>query len=170
MADYGAATRIWPVSTSGRLGPPTTLNIVKVSLAVADGAIWLAGYDTGDGILMRLNPRTLRPLLHSPLDPGLAPGAVLVVCTLVFLIGFRPEPAAPEAVAGEKPAPDGDLAPAPPPQQDVIPATELAVGAPAHPPQALADDDRHLIAVGGVVDQAVRDDREQDVAMAIGVL
>ena len=45
----------------------------------------------------------------------LAPVAVLVVCTIVFLIGFRPEPAVQEA-AGDKPTP--------PAEQDVIPATE----------------------------------------------
>jgi MFS family permease len=50
----------------------------------------------------------------------LAPVAVLVLCTFIFLVGFRPEPAV-ETVA-VKAGPDG--APTPPPQQDVIPATE----------------------------------------------
>ncbi|HVS35357.1 MAG TPA: MFS transporter [Gemmataceae bacterium] len=53
----------------------------------------------------------------------LVPVAILVVCALAFVIAFRPEPAAPETVPGEQPAPDGDLEPKPPPNQDVIPAT-----------------------------------------------
>ena len=46
----------------------------------------------------------------------LAPVAILVLCTIVFLIGFRPMPAAAEGDAG--------LTPTPPSTQDLIGATE----------------------------------------------
>ncbi len=46
----------------------------------------------------------------------LAPVAVLVLCTIVFLVGFRPEPAVEEGAPS--------LQPTPPEKQDVIPATE----------------------------------------------
>jgi MFS family permease len=46
----------------------------------------------------------------------LAPVAILVLCTIVFLIGFRPMPAVAEG--------DSGLTPTPPPQQDLIGATE----------------------------------------------
>jgi len=47
----------------------------------------------------------------------LAPVAILVVCTIVFLIGFRPMPAVQESAAGA-------LKPPPPPGLDDVPATE----------------------------------------------
>jgi hypothetical protein len=89
VSDYGTRTRVWPVTpndtTGDAVGKPATVNVTKASLAVADGAIWLSGFDTGHGVLMRLDPRTLRPTLHSSLDPLLEPGAVLVAGGVVVV-------------------------------------------------------------------------------------
>ena len=62
----------------------------------------------------------------------LAPVTILVICTVLFLIGFRPMPAVPEALpsaeAGPgaadlfKPSPSQAIAP--PASQDVIPPTQ----------------------------------------------
>ncbi len=57
----------------------------------------------------------------------LAPVAILVVCTIVFLIGFRPMPAVEEGAPAGKPGPDGApemFRSTPPEPQDIIPATE----------------------------------------------
>jgi hypothetical protein len=79
MSDYGRDTHIWPITPGPRphVGHPVTVRVTKASLGTAQGAIWLAGYDTGAGVLMRLDPRTLQPALHSPLDPLLYPGATI---------------------------------------------------------------------------------------------
>ncbi|MGN6608537.1 MAG: hypothetical protein ACTHMS_16200, partial [Jatrophihabitans sp.] len=56
----------------------TTIRTVNVTLAVANDAIWLAGFSTGGGALMRLDPQTLRPVLHYAYAGSLGSGAVLV--------------------------------------------------------------------------------------------
>lgn len=82
MVDVGRPTRVRAVvprpGATPRISDPVRIAVTKASLAVANGWIWLAGFDTGDGVLMRLDPRTLRPELHSTLDPILEPGAALV--------------------------------------------------------------------------------------------
>jgi hypothetical protein len=81
VSDYGDPTRLWSIDPSGahRLPAPVLVRTTKASLGVAgDGTIWLAGFDTGAGVLMKLDPATLRPVLHSPLDPSIEPGSVLV--------------------------------------------------------------------------------------------
>ena len=55
----------------------------------------------------------------------LAPVTILVICTVLFLIGFRPMPAVQETAPDDKFGPDG--APdrfTPPSSQDILPATE----------------------------------------------
>ncbi len=56
----------------------TTIRTVNVTLAVADDAIWLAGFSTGGGALIRLDQTTLRPMLHFAYEGLLGAGAVLV--------------------------------------------------------------------------------------------
>jgi outer membrane protein assembly factor BamB len=93
MADFGMPTRVWaiyPGAARGRqVASPVRVPMTKASLAVSSGAIWAAGYDTGSGALMRLDPRTLRPIRRSPLDPDLQPGAV-AVGSGVAVIWVRP--------------------------------------------------------------------------------
>lgn len=85
-ADYSANTHVWAVYPKrGRVAAPVTVHITKASLAVADGAIWIAGFDTGDGVLMRLDPKTLHPVVHSELDRVLTPGAFLVAAGVVVV-------------------------------------------------------------------------------------
>lgn len=86
VADYGRNTHIWAVYPKrGRIAAPVTIRVTKGSLAVADGAVWLAGFNTGAGVLMRLDPKTLRPVVHSELDRVLEPGAVLVASGVVVV-------------------------------------------------------------------------------------
>ena len=56
----------------------TTIRTVNVTLAVANDAIWLAGFSTGGGALVRLDQTTLRPMLHFAYEGLLGSGAVLV--------------------------------------------------------------------------------------------
>lgn len=61
-----------------RVEREVTIRSIKASIGVADGRIWFAGYDTGDGVLMRLDPVTLLPDLRSSVDQDLQPGAQVV--------------------------------------------------------------------------------------------
>jgi hypothetical protein len=54
------------------------VHTIEPTLADVDGAIWLAGYSTGDGVLMRLDPRTLRPAMRPWRDELFGSGALLV--------------------------------------------------------------------------------------------
>jgi hypothetical protein len=82
VADYARRSGVHAVTVSrdgrARVRLTSSLEIVKPSLAVAGGAIWAAGFDIGDGVLIRLDPSTLRPVQHSTLDPLLEPGAAVV--------------------------------------------------------------------------------------------
>jgi hypothetical protein len=82
MAGLGAPTRLWRITPHrhGRVhvAAPAELSAVKPSLAVANGAIWIAGYAHRGAVLMRLDPTTLKPIAKSPLRRQLGPGAVLV--------------------------------------------------------------------------------------------
>jgi hypothetical protein len=49
----------------------------KGELVVVGGRIWAAGYSSTGAVLARLNPRTLRPVQHSPLESYLGPGAIV---------------------------------------------------------------------------------------------
>lgn len=51
---------------------------VKGGLAVVDGQIWAGGYGIDGAVLVRLDPRTLRPAAHSPLERRLGAGAQIV--------------------------------------------------------------------------------------------
>ena len=51
----------------------TTIRTVNVTLAVANDAIWLAGFSTGGGALVRLDQTTLRPTCISPMRACWAP-------------------------------------------------------------------------------------------------
>ena len=72
-------SRLWAVAVpSGAMTVRRVSTSIAVTLAVAgSGAIWLAGQDGGDGVLMALDPRTLGPTTHSALDPILVPRASL---------------------------------------------------------------------------------------------
>jgi hypothetical protein len=88
VADFGQPIHVWPVRPhvpAHVVGRPATINLTSASLAVADGAIWLAGFGTGSGVLMRLDPRTLRPTVQSPLDPVLEPAAELAGSGVVVI-------------------------------------------------------------------------------------
>jgi hypothetical protein len=50
----------------------------KGQLEVAGGLIWAAGFGAHGAVLQRLDPRTLRPQSHSPLERALGPGALIV--------------------------------------------------------------------------------------------
>lgn len=99
--------------------------------ASAQSLFLLATYGVGMLISSLIAGRVYDYFDHDWHKTFLAPVAILLVCTLAFLIAFRPEPA-PQAAPGEQPTPDGDPAPAPPPShailppsnQDVIPATQ----------------------------------------------
>ena len=86
VTDYGNPTGLWSVivpdpGTGAQLSvsDPVRLRVTKASIAIATtGQIWLGGFDTGDGVFMQLDPQTLEPVLHSPSDKKLEPGAVVV--------------------------------------------------------------------------------------------
>jgi hypothetical protein len=61
-----------------RAGRSATIRSVEATIVDVAGAIWLAGFTTGDGVLMRLDPRTLRPALHPSSDGLFDSGAQLV--------------------------------------------------------------------------------------------
>jgi hypothetical protein len=65
-------------SGSARLGRQVTIRSVEATIVDAAGAIWLAGFSTGDGVLMRLDARTLRPVLRPPFNAMFGSGAQLV--------------------------------------------------------------------------------------------
>jgi hypothetical protein len=50
----------------------------KGDLVVVDGQIWAGGYGSHGAVLVQLDPSTLRPGRHSPLESRLGPGAELV--------------------------------------------------------------------------------------------
>jgi hypothetical protein len=81
LATLGDPTALSTLAPSGHhpvLRRLAAVRVAKPTLVVTAGRIWLAGYDTGAGILMRLSPTTLRPVQHSTLDPVLEPGAAVV--------------------------------------------------------------------------------------------
>jgi hypothetical protein len=63
---------------AARVERSTTIRSINATLGVAGDAIWFAGFSTGDGALMRLNPVTLRPALHFAYEGSLGSGGVLV--------------------------------------------------------------------------------------------
>jgi hypothetical protein len=81
IADAASPTHVWAVvpgdAGPGRVVRETTIRSVRPSLVVTAGRIWMAGVDTGDGVLMRLHPDTLRPVSPRRLGSGLEPGAVI---------------------------------------------------------------------------------------------
>jgi hypothetical protein len=82
VADFARRAGVHAVTVTpagrARVELTSSLAMVKPTLAVAGDVIWAAGFDTGDGVLIRLDPATLRPVRHSSLDPLLEPGAALV--------------------------------------------------------------------------------------------
>jgi hypothetical protein len=63
---------------TARLGRQVTIRSVEATIVAAAGAIWLAGFSTGDGVLMRLDPRTLRPVVRPSFNALFGSGAELV--------------------------------------------------------------------------------------------
>lgn len=61
-----------------RVERSVTIRSVEATVVAAAGAIWLAGFSTGDGVLMRLDARTLRPALRPSFDTLFGSGAQLV--------------------------------------------------------------------------------------------
>ena len=78
----GDGARVEQVTVAGRLlhGPKVTVGGGTVRVTT-DGTIWLGGFGgTTDGpVLMRLDPKTLRPMLGSPVAGRLAPSSWLEV-------------------------------------------------------------------------------------------
>jgi hypothetical protein len=93
MTDFGMPTRVWAIypaaAHSPQVAAPVRVPMTKASLAVSSGAIWIAGYDTGGGTLLRLDPTTLRPIRRSPIGDDLEPGAI-AVGSGVAVIWIRP--------------------------------------------------------------------------------
>ncbi|HEY7008994.1 MAG TPA: hypothetical protein VH395_08650 [Jatrophihabitantaceae bacterium] len=91
MADFGMPTRVWAIypAAADQVAPPVRINLTKATLAVSSGAIWIAGFDTGGGTLLRLDPKTLHPIRHSPTEGDLHPGAI-AVGSGVAVIWVRP--------------------------------------------------------------------------------
>jgi hypothetical protein len=67
-----------PGGTRVRLHRYPDLDIAKAALAMVGGRIWAGGFDTGDGVLVQLNARTLRPQRRSPIGPSLEPGITVL--------------------------------------------------------------------------------------------
>ncbi|HEY2273629.1 MAG TPA: hypothetical protein VGH30_12695 [Jatrophihabitantaceae bacterium] len=82
MADVAAPTHLWRITphTHGRVhvADPVSEPVIKASLAVANGAIWIAGFAHHGAVLMRLDPTSLKAVARSSLRQRLGPGAVLV--------------------------------------------------------------------------------------------
>jgi hypothetical protein len=97
VTDARSPAHVWSVvprgAGSGRIEHETTVRSVRPTLAVAGGRIWLAGVDTGDGVLMRLDPTTLRPTTSSRLGAVFEPGAVVTAggASAVWVRAARPD-------------------------------------------------------------------------------
>jgi hypothetical protein len=63
---------------TAQLGRQATIRSVEATIVESAGAIWLAGYSTGDGVLMRLDPQTLRPVRRPSFSSLFGSGAQLV--------------------------------------------------------------------------------------------
>jgi hypothetical protein len=89
MTDYAASSSIWPITLAkngrARIGKPGVVHATKVSLGVAEGLIWAAGYTSTHALLSRLDPATLRPVAASPIGRSLGPGAVIVASGVVVI-------------------------------------------------------------------------------------
>jgi outer membrane protein assembly factor BamB len=82
VLDHAHRASVWPISRSpsGRMqvGRPVRLLVYPTGLVVADGQIWVGGFDDGDGSLFRVDPARLRLLPHSVDRKAFGTGALPV--------------------------------------------------------------------------------------------
>lgn len=81
VLDYAQRTRVWSISTDGRLqvNAPTRVHIYPGGLVVADGRVWIGGFDDGYGSLFRLDPTRLRFVPKSENRDRFTTGAIPLV-------------------------------------------------------------------------------------------
>lgn len=97
VTDTRSPAHVWAVvprrAGPGRIEQETTIRSVRPTLGVAGGRIWLAGVDTGDGVLMRLDPTTLHPITPDRVGAALEPGAVVAAGgeSTVWVRAARPD-------------------------------------------------------------------------------
>jgi hypothetical protein len=92
VIDFGLPTHVWSYPPGGRAVGGGALPLGKGTLAVTGrGQIWIGGYGSTGAVLVRLDPRTLRPTRSSELVHELGPGADIVGSgDRVFWIGGGP--------------------------------------------------------------------------------
>lgn len=82
VAYQNGPSRVFALRPTGngaaRVLRAATVRSINATIAVAAGAIWLAGFSTGAGALLRLDPRTLRPDRRFAHLRSLGSGGVLV--------------------------------------------------------------------------------------------
>jgi hypothetical protein len=81
VADYSTPARLWLLTPRGyraaHVDRTGVAELMKPSLGAAGGALWIAGFDTGNGVLLRLDPTTLQTIARSSLEQVLEPGAII---------------------------------------------------------------------------------------------